>query len=167
MNIIIALDDIASSRTLFQFVCGLELYEHSNFRLIHVVNPIMVNEHPFIAYAPFLEPAQDEYIVQARKMLIESAEELHKSVGSGNVINADVLIGLPSAILLEQVKEWPADLIVVGSHNRSAVGRLFLGSVSREIVSKSPCSIMVVKLEDIQQKPLASDFSQPAHSNHT
>lgn len=167
MNIIIALDEIASSRPLFQFVCGLELYEHANFRLIHVANPIMVNEHPFIAYAPFLEPAKDEYMVQAKQMLIESAEELHKNVGSGNVINADVLIGLPSSILLEQAKEWPADLIVVGSHNRSEVGRLFLGSVSREIVSKSPCSVMVVKLDDVQHKLLACDFSQAAHLNHT
>lgn len=167
MNIIIALDDIANSRALFQFVCGLESYEHSNFRLIHVVNPIMVNEHPFIAYAPFLEPAQDEYIVQARKMLIDAAAELHKSAGAHNVINADVLIGLPTAILLEQIREWPADLIVVGSHNRSEVGRLFLGSVSREIVSNSPCSVMVVKLEDVQQKPLSCDVSQAALSNHT
>jgi len=124
----------------------LELYENASFRLIHVVNPMMVNEHPLIAYAPFLEPAEDEYMLQANELLISSAEKLHKAIGAHNVINADVLIGIPSSILVKQAKEWPADLIVVGSHGRSGIEQFLLGSVSREIVSQSPCSVMVVKI---------------------
>lgn len=166
MNVIVALDDVASSKSIIQFVCSLELYENSNFRLIHVMNPSMVNEHPFIAYAPFLEPAQDTYMVQARQMLIDAAEELHKRVGAHNVINADVLVGLPIPTLLEQVREWPADLIVVGSHSRSEVGRVILGSISREIISKSPCSVMVVKIGDTKKATRSCDGVKTTHSMH-
>jgi len=113
----------------------------------------MVNEHPLIAYAPFLEPAQNEYVLQARDLVISSAKRLHEKISAHNNnnnnnvnINADVLIGLPTTILVQQAKEWPADLIVVGSHSRSGIEQLLLGSVSREIVAQSPCSVMVVKI---------------------
>jgi len=79
-------------------------------------------------------------------LLTSSAKTLHEKIGAHNNINADVLIGIPTSILLKQAKEWPADLIVVGSHGRSGLEQFLLGSVSREIVSKSPCSVMVVKI---------------------
>jgi nucleotide-binding universal stress UspA family protein len=38
-----------------------------------------------------------------------------------------------------------ADLIVVGTHDRGAVGRLFLGSVSDHVVRHARCPVMVVR----------------------
>jgi nucleotide-binding universal stress UspA family protein len=38
-----------------------------------------------------------------------------------------------------------ADLIVVGTHERGAVGRLFLGSVSDHVVRHARCPVMVVR----------------------
>ena len=47
--------------------------------------------------------------------------------------------------LIEKAAEWRADLIVVGSQNRSAVGRIFLGSVSRKVVTEAACSVRVAR----------------------
>jgi nucleotide-binding universal stress UspA family protein len=41
-----------------------------------------------------------------------------------------------------------ADMIVVGSHGRGAVGRLFLGSVSEHVVRNAPCPVLVVRPRD-------------------
>src|ERR1044071_5415925 len=41
----------------------------------------------------------------------------------------------PASGLLRAAEEWRADLIIVGSHGRSAFGRLLLGSVSQAIVN--------------------------------
>ena len=47
--------------------------------------------------------------------------------------------------LLEAIRDWGADLVIVGSHGKGALGRLFLGSVSHALVTHSPCDVEVVR----------------------
>ena len=53
--------------------------------------------------------------------------------------------GSPGNVLLEIADHWKPDLIVVGSHSRSAIGRFFLGSVSQKIVTAAHCSVRVAR----------------------
>jgi nucleotide-binding universal stress UspA family protein len=47
--------------------------------------------------------------------------------------------------LLEAIRDWGADLVIVGSHGKGAIGRLFLGSVSHALVTHAPCNVEVVR----------------------
>ena len=60
-------------------------------------------------------------------------------------VTSEVVTGTPGWELLDAAKEWNADLIVVGSHGRSAVGRLLLGSVSKRVANDAECSVRVVR----------------------
>jgi nucleotide-binding universal stress UspA family protein len=60
-------------------------------------------------------------------------------------VKRETLIGSPARVLLERADEWQPDLIIVGSHGRSAVGRLFLGSVSQKVVTEAQCSVRVAR----------------------
>jgi nucleotide-binding universal stress UspA family protein len=51
----------------------------------------------------------------------------------------------PAEALLEKARQWPADLIVVGTHGRSALGRMVLGSVSLKLIREAPCSVRVAR----------------------
>ena len=51
--------------------------------------------------------------------------------------------GHPSEALLEQAKG--ADLIVIGLRNRSAVGKLLMGSVAQDVLVSAPCPVLAVK----------------------
>jgi nucleotide-binding universal stress UspA family protein len=53
--------------------------------------------------------------------------------------------GSPADAILEKAKTWPADLIVVGTHGRSALGRVLLGSVSLKLIREAPCSVRVAR----------------------
>lgn len=55
------------------------------------------------------------------------------------------LAGWPATDLIKEADEWKPDLVVVGSHGRSALGRLLLGSVSKKMVTDSQHSVRVVR----------------------
>ena len=54
-------------------------------------------------------------------------------------------LGSPASFLLAKADEWQPNLIVVGSHVHSVLGRLILGSVSQQIVSEAHCSVRVAR----------------------
>lgn len=60
-------------------------------------------------------------------------------------VSAETPAGTASRELIKRADEWKADLIVVGSHGRSALGRLLLGSVSKKVVTDSHHSVRVVR----------------------
>ena len=53
--------------------------------------------------------------------------------------------GHPAESICALAKELDVDLIVMGSHGRSAVGRVVLGSVSNAVVQRAPCAVTVVR----------------------
>ena len=68
---------------------------------------------------------------------------------------AETLAGTPAAELISKANDWQPDLIVVGSHGRSAISRFILGSVSKTIVTDSDHSVRVSR-GDVDK-----DLSQP------
>lgn len=60
-------------------------------------------------------------------------------------VRGEALVGNPADELIRKAKEWGADLVVVGSHGRSAIGRLLLGSVSKKLVTDSNISVRVAR----------------------
>jgi nucleotide-binding universal stress UspA family protein len=51
----------------------------------------------------------------------------------------------PAWAIVQKADEWRPDLIVLGSHNRSALGRLFLGSVSQAVLTETRCSVRIAR----------------------
>lgn len=60
-------------------------------------------------------------------------------------IRAEGVSGAPAQELLLRAEEWKPDLIVAGSQGRSALGRFFLGSVSKKLATESRSSVRVAR----------------------
>ncbi len=53
--------------------------------------------------------------------------------------------GSPGEGILRAVKEKHCDLIVMGTHGRTGLGRLLMGSVAEAVVRKASCLVLTVK----------------------
>ncbi len=55
--------------------------------------------------------------------------------------------GNPATAILSAARETNCDLIVMGTHGRTALNRLLMGSVAEEVVRKAPCLVLTVNGE--------------------
>jgi nucleotide-binding universal stress UspA family protein len=60
-------------------------------------------------------------------------------------VSADSSCGSPAWEVVFRADEWKPDLIVVGSHGRTALGRFVLGSVSQRVLTEAKCSVRIAR----------------------
>jgi nucleotide-binding universal stress UspA family protein len=60
---------------------------------------------------------------------------------------AYIYAGSPADVIIHTAKEKKADIIVVGSHGRTGIDRLFIGSVAERVIGTADCATLVVKTE--------------------
>jgi nucleotide-binding universal stress UspA family protein len=58
-------------------------------------------------------------------------------------VEAESTADSPASALTERAERWGADLIVIGSHGRGALSRLFFGSISQKVLRYAHCSVRV------------------------
>lgn len=90
-----------------------------------------------------------------------AAEELQRFVLENRPevpfhVDAAVLEGDPRTEILRALEQRPADLVILGSHGRSGLDRLMLGSVASTVARKAPCSVLVISPEAALEEGLAS-----------
>ena len=66
-----------------------------------------------------------------------------KEIRAGWDVKTEVAVGSPGTVIVEKADQWKPDLIVVGSHGRTALGRFLLGSVSQKVLHEARCSVRV------------------------
>jgi nucleotide-binding universal stress UspA family protein len=67
------------------------------------------------------------------------------SMRPGWEVKTELGAGSPATVIIEKAGEWGADLIVVGSHGRTALGQFFFGSVSQKVLHEAHCSVRVAR----------------------
>src|SRR5688572_3526127 len=142
MRILVAVDGSQSSDVATQIVSARPWPEDSRVRVLSVVQPF----RPDIAETGIALDYE-----QLSAPLLESAQQLVDGVAAvlrrlGPAVETKVRRGDPRFEIVDEAKEWRADLIVVGSHGRTGIERWLLGSVAEYVVRHAPCSVEVGRM---------------------
>jgi nucleotide-binding universal stress UspA family protein len=89
-----------------------------------------------------IERAQQELTARAEQLTAGVAETLR---ASGLTTETAVRDGEPRSVIVDEARDWSADLIVIGSHGYTGLKRWLLGSVAQAVVNHAPCSVEVVR----------------------
>lgn len=93
----------------------------------------------------------DEYMTSAaKKKLADLARERCPSAH----LHALASEGDPADVILQQADELAADVIVMGTHGRSGVRRLLLGSVAERVLRRARVPVLVVRDTHADEKHL-------------
>lgn len=111
--------------------------------LLHVVEPWTpcgAGERPELEaiLATYAHDCEDE----ARRTL---GTMVHRGREAGVVCHGLVVAGVPVQMILEVTRVRQVDLIIMGTHGRSGMSRVFLGSVAEGIMRYAPCPVLVVR----------------------
>lgn len=95
----------------------------------------------------------DEFQAQAPdavESLVNQARQHVEAVGSRageRGVQADCFVreGESYRVITHMAKKQAADMIIMGSHGRTGVKRIFMGSVTEKVIGHAPCPVLVVK----------------------
>ena len=117
----------------------------AQIRLLHVVDEmpfIMSSGAPTVIAGDLLEVLRD-----AGRKILEKAAAAVKAEGgiAVDTMLFDSLDGRLCDRVTEQARDWPADLVVLGTHGRRGIRRAALGSDAEQIVRYATVPVLLVR----------------------
>jgi len=137
-----------------------EAYQAS-LHVLHVVSAVLVPvPGPEVGTVAMAVPS-DGSVAEAQEAL---ERFVHKQL-SGLVVPVvtKVLEGAPDLQISRYAAEAAIDLIVIGTHARGLVRRIFLGSVSKAVVEHAACPVLMVPLHSPEVDVQAPDQGTAGH----
>lgn len=110
--------------------------------LVHVVSPVAP-----VAGEGYISPKMYEEIAASSRAWAQKQLDklVAKAKTSGVRAKGSVLEGSAHEQVVRFARSKHADLIVMGTHGRSGLAKLFLGSVAGRVVAAAPCPVLTVR----------------------
>ncbi len=144
-NVLLALEDTEHSSHLIDHTLALPWYEGTKFRCLHVVHPIAVVMDEENESIRTTSNSFDGFVHKQYEWLESQVAKINKHFDQ-DVATGAILIGDAREQILLTATEWPADLIMVGSHGRRGIDQLIMGSVSDAVSTNAQCSVEVTRV---------------------
>jgi universal stress protein A len=143
-RILVPTDFSDHSKNAMNYACSLAEKFGADLHVLHVLQDLvaMVPE-PGLAFPP-----PGDYMQELEESATKALTELPGDArsGVGNIVRS-VRQGPPFLEIIRYAKEHDIDLIVLGTHGRSGLAHMLLGSVAERVVRKAPCPVLTVRPE--------------------
>ncbi|MFB6086430.1 MAG: universal stress protein [Halodesulfurarchaeum sp.] len=138
MNVLVPIDGSAQSKRAIEYTA--ETLEPDAVTLLHVIDPV---EAGYSAAATM--PGYSEEWYENRKEEAASLFEDAEAPLAEYEVETAIEVGRPSRTIVSYVEDNDVDHVVMGSHGRSGVTRILLGSVAESVVRRSPIPVTIVR----------------------
>jgi nucleotide-binding universal stress UspA family protein len=119
----------------------------AQLKLIHAVDMMSVSLTPEVSMAA--TPTVFELLRQGGQAILTRAKaEADKSGISVETALVETLNGRVCDLVVDEAKQWVAELIVIGTHGRRGVGRMLMGSDAEQILRLSPVPVLLVRAKE-------------------
>jgi nucleotide-binding universal stress UspA family protein len=142
MKILLAIDGSAPSQDAIEEVARRPWPSPSTLRILSVIQPYTPPATEIVLASATLEEVRQRQAQDAEQLTRQAREGVS---ASGFSVETAVREGDPRTAIIDAADEWQADLIVVGSHGRTGLTRLVMGSVAQAVVAHAHCSVEVVR----------------------
>ena len=143
-NILLATDGSAASEHAAKLAVGMARTHGATLTALYVSDPypyLGVGEVNPMGYQAYSAAAQ-AHAAQAHAQV----EALCKADGPAVTLQARLVEDVAAASgIVESAKELGSDLIIMGSHGRTGIARLMLGSVATKVVAESTVPVLVTR----------------------
>ncbi len=157
MKVLAATDGSDSAAIGCELARDVATLSHGEVRIVAVLPPVSDLLGGFFAPGPMVDPEPVERAARThlqsclRRELDETPPDL--------VPTTAVLEGRPSEEVVTEAVRWNADLIVVGHRGHATLSSILLGSVSEEVVDRSPIPVLVARKPRLRRVMVAVDGS--------
>ena len=97
--------------------------------------------------------AADQPLSMKDSWMNRAESQLRDSIMSERSVEVEhlTLAGAPAEIICMVAKSKRADLIVMGTHGRTGLSRMMMGSVAQAVLASSPCTVITIRPEVLQE----------------
>jgi nucleotide-binding universal stress UspA family protein len=143
MKVLIGIDDSPHSKAALEFARRMRWPLNTSFIVLSAA-PVEVVAYTMIETGGpgVMQEVQQERVIEHEELAARVEREL-RSAGLTTV--GMVERGDPRDVLVRVAEREHADLVIVGSHGRTGLSKLLMGSVASHVVAHAPCAVMVVK----------------------
>ncbi len=147
-HILVPIDFSPCSEAAFDFAVDLARRLGARLTLLHVIHVMplgVAGGEATLPYAYLAEIEQDAQ--QALTGYQERARE------AGVSAETRVVHGIPPQSIVEIAQDAHADLIVMGTHGRTGLQHILLGSVAERVLRQAPCPVLTVRQHEASAWP--------------
>jgi nucleotide-binding universal stress UspA family protein len=143
-KILYATDFSESSAQACDYALTLAKLANAEVHVLHVIDEFADRRKSMIQPEAMVL-LEREVEIQALKEM----EEFCKKRFNGKIpFTTDIVMGIPFQEIIKKASELPADLIVVGTHGRTGVEHVIVGSTAERIVRRSEVPVLTVRSEN-------------------
>ena len=130
---------------------AVELADKFNAKIIlcHIVTdiPTMDTAYDAIDYQPQLQNIQ-AFIQEMQTVSNNQLDELARKYVKSVPYEKKVATGMPADEIIRIAEEEKVDLIVLTTHGRTGLSRIFMGSVAEGVTRHAPCPVLSIRIKD-------------------
>ena len=138
-KILCPIDHSDCSKEALKYAVSFAMKEEAKLLLLHIIDIRSFNEE---LDAISKQIPDEETFERLRVKLLDCIPE---EIRDDMDVEAIVIQGIPFAEIISTAKEKEIDMIVIGSHGRTGISHMMLGSVSEKVVRKAPCPVLTVR----------------------